>query len=117
MEGKTGLARLALASRVPVIPVAQWGMNDLLARYGRKLHPFRRPRVVVRAGPAVDLSDLYDQPHDTATLREATSRVMDAISRGLEPLRGGVAPSPRFDLHKHPDYDHKQTDYPPVERP
>jgi 1-acyl-sn-glycerol-3-phosphate acyltransferase len=117
MEGKTGLARLALAARVPVIPVAQWGMNDFLPRYGRRPRLLPRPHVRVHAGPAVDLADLYDRPQDTVTLREATSRVMDAIARELEPLRGGQAPQPRFDLHKHPEYNHKQTHYPPVPRP
>jgi 1-acyl-sn-glycerol-3-phosphate acyltransferase len=117
MEGKTGLARIALATQAPVIPVAQWGAIDLLPRYGRLLRPFPRKRVQVVAGPPVDLSDLYDRPQDTATLREATSRVMDAITALLEGLRGETAPKPRFDLRKHPDYQAKQTHYPPVERP
>ncbi len=117
MEGKTGLARLALATRVPVIPVGQWGGGDLLERYGRVLRPFPRKRVRVQAGPAVDLSDLYDRPHDAATLREATSRVMAAITVEVEKLRGEKAPAARFDLKLHPEYDKKQKTYPPVERP
>ena len=32
-------------------------------------------------------------------------------------IRGEVAPKPRFDLRKHPDYEAKMTTYPPVERP
>ncbi|QAY64674.1 1-acyl-sn-glycerol-3-phosphate acyltransferase [Xylanimonas allomyrinae] len=117
MEGKTGLARLALATRVPVIPVAQWGAGSILPRYGRVLRPFPRKRVQIRTGPAVDLADLYDRPHDSATLREATTRVLDAITAELETLRGEQAPAARFDLRKHPEYRTKQTVYPPVERP
>nr|WP_242608080.1 lysophospholipid acyltransferase family protein [Xylanibacterium ulmi] len=117
MEGKTGLARIALATRLPVIPVAQWGAGDLLARYGRVLRPFPRKRVKLQAGPAVDLSDLYDRPQNAATLREATTRVLDAITTELEALRGEKAPAARFDLRKHPEYEKKQTVYPPVERP
>ena len=117
MEGKTGLARIALTTRMPVIPIAQWGAGALLARYGRVLHPFPRKRVQMHAGPAVDLSDLYDRPQDSATLREATTRVMDAITAELEKLRGEKAPPARFDLRKHPDYAKKQTTYAPVERP
>jgi 1-acyl-sn-glycerol-3-phosphate acyltransferase len=117
MEGKTGLARIALTTRMPVVPVAQWGANDLLPRYARVLRPWPRKRVRLRVGPAVDLSDLYDRPLDTVSLREATSRVMDAITAELETLRGEKAPRPRFDLRKHPEYEKKQTTYPPVERP
>jgi 1-acyl-sn-glycerol-3-phosphate acyltransferase len=32
MTGKTGLARMALATRQPVLPIAQWGAGDILAR-------------------------------------------------------------------------------------
>jgi hypothetical protein len=73
--------------------------------------------VTIQTGPPVDLSDLYDRPQDTATLREATSRIMDAITAELEQIRGEKAPTPRFDLRKHPDYEAKMTSYPPVERP
>ena len=100
MVGRTGVARLALTTRVPVVPVAQWGMQDLLARYGRVLKPFPRKKVTIVAGPPVDLSDLYDRPHDTATLREATERVMRAITELLEEVRGEQAPAVRFDARR-----------------
>jgi hypothetical protein len=45
----------------------------------------------------VDLSDLYDRPLDTATLTEATTRILDAITSQLEKLRGESAPAIRFD--------------------
>ena len=117
MEGKTGLARIALATRAPVIPVAQWGAGQILERYGRVLRPWPRKTVKVQAGPPVDLSDLYDRPLDSATLREATTRVMDAITAELEKLRGEKAPAARFDLRLHPTHKVKQKTYPPVERP
>ncbi len=100
MVGRTGVARLALMTKAPVVPVAQWGMQDLLARYGKVLHPFPRKRVTVVAGPPVDLSDLYGRPLDTATLREATERVMTAITDLLEPIRGERAPEVRFDMRR-----------------
>ncbi|QAY71580.1 lysophospholipid acyltransferase family protein [Xylanimonas protaetiae] len=117
MEGKTGLARLALATRQPVVPIAQWGAGDILARYARVPHLIGRKRVQVRVGAPVDLSDLYDRPTDAAALREATSRVMGAITRELEVIRGEQAPAARFDLRLHPEHKKKQTTYPPVERP
>ncbi|HEV6952009.1 MAG TPA: lysophospholipid acyltransferase family protein [Promicromonospora sp.] len=117
MEGKTGVARMALTTRLPVLPIAQWGVTEIMPRYGFPRWPWPRRTVTIRTGPAVDLSDLYDRPIDSATLREATSRIMDGITAELEQIRGEKAPRPRFDLRKHPDYEVKMTTYPPVERP
>ena len=101
MVGKTGAARIALATRCPVIPVAQWGPADLLAPYAKRLRLFPRKTMHVVAGPPVDLSDLYDKPVTATLLREATDRIMVAITRELEELRGGPAPVERFDSRKH----------------
>ena len=62
MVGKTGAARIALATRCPVIPVAQWGPQEMLAPYGKRLRLLPRRTMHVRAGRPVDLSDLYDVP-------------------------------------------------------
>lgn len=96
MQGKTGIARLALTTGAPVVPVAQWGAHRVLGRYKKLLTPFPRKKVTVVAGPPVDLSDLYGRPQDTAVLREATERVMAAITSQLEQIRGEVAPAERF---------------------
>ncbi len=96
MQGRTGVARLALATRAPVVPIAQWGPQDLLGRYSKVLKPFPRKRVTVVAGPPVDLADLYDRPMDTVVLREATERVMSAITALLEDIRGESAPAERY---------------------
>lgn len=117
MTGKTGMARLALASRLPVVPIAQWGAHRTLPRYGRLPKLWPRKRVTVVAGEPVDLSDLYDKPLDNAVLSEATERVMAAITDLLADLRGEEAPRARFDLRRHPEYAEKRTEYPPVERP
>lgn len=114
MAGKTGVARLALASRAPVVPIAQWGATDLLPRYSKRLRPFPRKRIQVRVGAPVPLDDLYDRPTDAVVLREATDRVLDAITALLEEIRGETAPRPRFDLRDHPDYEERRTVYPPV---
>ena len=95
MLAKTGVARLALATRAPVVPIAQWGAHRVLGRYSKVLKPFPRKKVSVVAGPPVDLSDLYDRPADAAVLREATDRVMDAITALLEGIRGEQAPAER----------------------
>jgi len=100
MTGKTGVARLALMTHAPVIPVAQWGAQDLLGRYSKWLKPIPPKKVTVVAGPPVVLDDLYGRPLDNATLREATNRVMDAITALLEDIRGEKAPAVRYDMRK-----------------
>lgn len=98
MMGKTGVARLALTTECPVIPIAQWGAHRILGRYKKLFKPFPPKKVTVVAGPPVDLSDLYGRPQDAVTLREATNRVMDAITQLLEEIRGEEAPAVRFDM-------------------
>ncbi|WP_309134073.1 lysophospholipid acyltransferase family protein [Cellulomonas sp.] len=100
MVARTGVARLALTTRAPVVPIAQWGPQDLLPRYGKVLRAVPRKKVTVVAGPPVELDDLYDRPQDSATLREATARVMAAITRQLEQVRGEQAPAEAFDMRR-----------------
>ncbi len=97
MTGKTGAARIALTTRCPVIPVAMWGPQEVLGTYQKRLRLFPRKTMHVLAGPPVDLADLYDRPQESAVLREATDRIMDAITAQLEVLRGERAPAVRFD--------------------
>lgn len=97
MTGRTGAARVALTTRCPVIPVAQWGPQEMLAPYSVRPHLFPRKTMHVWAGPAVDLSDLYGRPLDRATLQEATDRIIAAITALLEQIRGEKAPAVRFD--------------------
>ena len=97
MTGRTGAARVALTTRCPVIPVAQWGPQEIQRPYVRELHLFPRKTMRMLAGPPVDLSDLYDRPLDAATLNAATARILDAITRQLETIRGQRAPAVRFD--------------------
>ena len=101
MVGKTGAARIALTTRCPVIPVAQWGPQEILAPYSKRPHLLPRKTMHVLAGPPVDLSDLHDHPLDAAVLREATARIMAAITALLVELRGEPAPAERFDSRKH----------------
>jgi len=85
--GKSGTARAALAGRVPVIPLAQWGTQRILPT--GKLLPrlLPRKRVDLLAGPAVDLSDLYDLELTKEVLDKATARIMAAITDLLAEIR------------------------------
>jgi 1-acyl-sn-glycerol-3-phosphate acyltransferase len=97
MTGKTGAARIALSAGVPVIPVAQWGPQDVLPPYAKKPRLLPRKLITVKAGPPVDLDDLRDRPLTPEVLAEATERIMDAVTRQLEDIRGAQAPAVRFD--------------------
>jgi 1-acyl-sn-glycerol-3-phosphate acyltransferase len=97
MAGKTGAARISLASGAPVIPVAQWGPQDILWPYAARPRLFPRKTVVLKAGDPVDLDDLRDQPLTPQVLHEATNRIMDDITALLEEIRGEKAPAVRFD--------------------
>ena len=99
MVGKTGIARLALLSGAPVVPVAQWGAQEILDSYrkpGLRLLP--RHTVHVTAGPPVDLSAYVGQEPTGEVLRDATEAVMQAITTELETLRGEQAPPVRYDF-------------------
>jgi 1-acyl-sn-glycerol-3-phosphate acyltransferase len=97
MTGRTGAARIALSSGVPVIPVAQWGVQDILAPYAKRPRLLPRKTVWMSAGPPVDLADLQDKPLTPAVLREATDRILDDVTRLLEGIRDEQAPAERFD--------------------
>ena len=99
MVGKTGVARVALTTKAPVIPVAQWGANKALPPYG-KPHLFPRKTFMVIAGPPVDLSEFYGQDPTPDVLRQATDIIMAAVSEQLAELRGEPAPAERFDPRK-----------------
>ena len=100
MVARTGAARMALQTGVPVVPVAQWGAHRLLGRYSKVLKPFPRKKVMVRVGPPIDLDDLRSRPHDNETLREASNRIMDALTVMVEQMRDEKAPAERFDMRK-----------------
>lgn len=101
MVGKTGAARLALTTGCPVIPVAQWGPQEILPPYGRRPRLWPRRTVHVWAGPPVDLSQWQGRPLDQTTLREATDAITAAIVGLLEQIRGEQAPPRRWDPRQH----------------
>ncbi|MFD7728829.1 lysophospholipid acyltransferase family protein [Kitasatospora phosalacinea] len=103
MTGKSGAARVALMTGAPVIPVAHWGAHEIIPPYGKgrgKYRLFPRHRVIVAAGPAVDLSRYRGQEITAQVLRDATDDIMAAITAVLEDIRGEQAPKERYDMRK-----------------
>ena len=92
MVGKTGVARLAILTQAPVIPVAAWGTERVLPRYGKWVHLWPRRKVTYRAGAPLDLSPWYGRVEDPLALIEATAFVMKALTEMLEEIRHESAP-------------------------
>jgi 1-acyl-sn-glycerol-3-phosphate acyltransferase len=97
MNGKTGAARVALETGCPVIPIAQWGPQEILAPYSKRLRLLPPKTVRVVAGPPVDLADLRARPVTPEVLRTASDRIVEAITAQLAQLRGELPPATRFD--------------------
>jgi|GEM_PF-436515 len=99
-RGKTGTARLALASGAVVVPVAQWGAHAVLPWAAPRglvravlRSMLRRPVVTVRFGPPVDLSGI--DPARPGAAQRATVRIVDAITDTLAGLRPDEPAMPR----------------------
>jgi 1-acyl-sn-glycerol-3-phosphate acyltransferase len=102
MLAKTGVARLVLASDVPVIPMASWGTQRIL-RYGSKRpHPFPPKRVLAVAGPPVDLSAYRAVEPTNEVLREITDLLMTRVTGLLAELRDETPPSTFYEAKPTP---------------
>ncbi|MFB4315673.1 lysophospholipid acyltransferase family protein [Actinomadura sp. 21ATH] len=76
-RGKTGVARLALKSRVPVIPMAMINTFELMP--SGQPYPRLGVRPGVRFGRPLDFSRYYGQENDREVLRKITDEIMEAI--------------------------------------
>ncbi|MGO8956319.1 MAG: lysophospholipid acyltransferase family protein [Streptosporangiaceae bacterium] len=96
MVAKTGVARLALETGAPVVPIAHWGAQKILP-YGNHV-PKLLPRKTVQmvAGPPVDLSEFAGQPLNNQVLRAATDKIMTDVAALLGDLRGLTPPAEPF---------------------
>jgi 1-acyl-sn-glycerol-3-phosphate acyltransferase len=97
MVGKTGAARLALTTGVPVIPIAHWGAQFILPYGSKRPHLFPRRTVRMVAGPAVDLSKYQGQRLSASTLRDATADIMADITALLATIRQQTPPAVPYD--------------------
>jgi 1-acyl-sn-glycerol-3-phosphate acyltransferase len=86
MRGKTGIARLTLATDVPVLPIAVWGSQDIWQRRGHRSLKFGRP-IWVKAGAPMDFSQYEDVQDEPIVLRKVTDAVMDELARLVNDLR------------------------------
>jgi 1-acyl-sn-glycerol-3-phosphate acyltransferase len=78
-RGKTGVARLALEARAPVVPCAMIGGFEF--QPPGKIRPRLRIRPGVRFGEPLDFSRYYGMEQDRIVLRAVTDEVMYAIMK------------------------------------
>ncbi|HET9140789.1 lysophospholipid acyltransferase family protein [Actinophytocola sp.] len=96
MYPRTGVARLALDSDVPVVPVARWGTQAVLNGYTHKFRPLPRKTVTFSVGEPVDLSAYRGQEVTPALLREVTNVLMTRVVELVAEIRGEPAPKEFF---------------------
>ncbi len=78
-RGKTGVARLALEARVPVIPCAMIGGFEF--QPPGRIRPRLRVRPGVRFGEPLDFSRYYGLENDHIVLRAMTDEIMYALMK------------------------------------
>ena len=85
MQGKTGVARLALSSGVPIIPLVSWGSQAVWQKSGKGSLKLGRP-VWMRAGRPIEPSVEPGEAVGEVT-RAATTEVMAVLTAMVQDLR------------------------------
>ncbi|HNV10801.1 MAG TPA: lysophospholipid acyltransferase family protein [Propionibacteriaceae bacterium] len=98
MVPRTGAARLALATRCPVVPIGQWGANEIMpGRTVTRPHFFPRKTMTMLVGDPIDLSDLYSDEPSRHDVQVASERIMDVITDLVAEIRQETPPETRWD--------------------
>lgn len=97
MRAKSGIGRIALITGAPVIPVANWGTQDVLPPGTALPRLLPRRRVTIAAGPPVDLSAWLGGPRTRTALEGATAAIMADVTALLAGIRGAAPPAAAFD--------------------
>lgn len=77
-RGRTGLARMALEARVPVIPVVMIGTDEIMP-IGRSIPRVGRVGMII--GEPLDFSRFHGMESDRFVLRSVTDEIMVALHR------------------------------------
>jgi 1-acyl-sn-glycerol-3-phosphate acyltransferase len=86
-DTKTGVARLALANDVPVVPAARWGTREIFDSRRRRFRPFPRKTITMVVGEPMDLSAYKQREVDAELLREVTEVIMGRVRDLLKEIR------------------------------
>lgn len=77
-EAKTGVARLALLSKAPVVPIGLIGTFEILPK-GKYIPKFKR--AVMNIGKPMYFPEHYNKKINKKILREITNMIMEEIAR------------------------------------
>ena len=77
-RAKTGVARLALAAKVPVLPVGLIGTFEILPKW-KKIPKLKK--ATVNIGKLMYFSEYYGKESDKKTLRLLTTKIMEEIGK------------------------------------
>ena len=99
MSARTGAVRLALMTGAPLIPVMQWGPQEILWPYSKRVRLFPRKTLHVRVGDPVDLSDFQGEELTEELLHAASDRLMDDLTALMAQVRGELPATERIDVH------------------
>lgn len=101
MRGKKGALRVAAAGNIPIIPVAHWGTDALMPRYGKKIRLFRRVPITVRFGEPTSAEELTGGDTSTKGMTAGTDALMHRISALLGEIRGETPPAELWNPAAH----------------
>lgn len=101
MKAKTGVARLALRTGATVVPVTQWGAQNVIPATGTGFRPFPPTSSDVVAGAPVDLRDLLGRADEPEAWVEATTRMMSRLTDQLAQIRSEEPPETPFVRRPH----------------
>jgi len=111
MSARTGAARLALlAPDVPVIPLGQWGVQDVVDLYHKKIRLFPRREHHILAGEPIDLSRFAGARPTAETLRAMTDVMMGEVRELVAELRDEPAPTGAFYRYVRPKQSKQSQD-------
>lgn len=101
MRGKTGVARVAIASGAPVIPIAVWGSHWVKPKRRKAVHKWRR-LIMLKAGEPMSFGHLRGKESDPEVLRDVTDRIVAELDRLVRELhkvypQGAAVPELRED--------------------
>ncbi len=91
-RGKTGIARLFLATGAPVVPIATWGAQEVFDPRTRKFRPLPRKHVTVVGGAPIDLDKWKGAEPTAANLYAITDEIMLVLRTMVGEIRGETPP-------------------------
>ena len=78
-KAKTGVAKLALAAKVPVLPIGITGTFNILSK-GRAIPKFKKC-VVIKVGKPLYFNEYYGKENDKKVLNVVTAKIMKEIAK------------------------------------